>query len=85
MKIKGKIPMSMNLVFAVKEGGMIDFPFQTSTKLTLAVMAEPDNKKRLDIIRDDCNKCGWDQEDINKHMKTIKTLMNNPNLTLTYI
>lgn len=79
--------MSLNLYFWTKSKphAMIDFPFQTPTVLTHAVMAEKDNTKRLKLINDYLVKTGWEQEDINIAMREVKRLMKNPSLELSYI
>ena len=77
--------MSMNLTFDVKGGGTVDFPIQTSTNLTFAVLKEKDINKRLDMIRKEIEGYGWGKKDTNDRMNEIKTLMNNPNLELTFI
>ena len=42
--------MSMNLCFNVKNGeAIIDFPYQTATKLTYAVMDTKTNEEKLYI------------------------------------
>ena len=78
--------MSMNLHFCTKSGGFfIDFPFQTPTVLTHAVMAEKDNTKRLKLIREHMITSGWEQENINRVMAEIEIMVNNPKLELFYM
>ena len=76
--------MSMNLIFDVKGGaGMVDFPFQTSTDLTYAVLKEPDNDKRLALIRKELKQNTYTKKEIAEMIERIKALMKNPNLELT--
>jgi len=77
--------MSMNLVFEVKGGGSVDFPIQTPTELTYAVLKEKDINKQLAMIRKEIEGYGWEKKDTNERMNEIKALMNNPNLELTFI
>lgn len=78
--------MSMNLCFDVKGGaGMVDFPFQTPEELTYAVLREPDNDKRLTLIRKACEGYGWSKEDIETTLSEIEALMKSPNLELSLI
>jgi hypothetical protein len=75
----------MNLVFEVKGGGSVDFPIQTPTKLTYAVLKEKNIDKRLALIRKEIESYGWGKKDTTERMNEIKVLMNNPNLELTFI
>lgn len=78
--------MSMNLHFCTKSGGFcIDFPFQTPTKLTLSVMAEKDNTKRLKLIREHLVTSGWEQDNIDSVMTEVEIMVNNPNVELSYM
>ena len=79
--------MSMNLNFCTKSNppAFIDFPFQTPTVLTYAVMAEKDNTKRLKLIREHMVTSGWKKKDMNIMMGQIKSLMNNDGLELSYM
>ena len=79
--------MSMNLNFCTKSNppAFIDFPFQTPTVLTYAVMAEKDNTKRLKLIREHMITSGWEQENINRVMAEIEIMVNNPKLELFYM
>ncbi len=83
--------MSMNLCFEVKKcdkchrGPMVDFPFQTPTELTWAVLRAEGNDARLKLIQDQLEKWKWSIEDINRTMEEITTLINDPTLELSYI
>lgn len=77
--------MSMNLCFDVKGGGMVDFPFQTPTELTYDVLREPNNDKRLALLRAAMEKWSWDKKQIEETLGTIEALMKSPNLELSLI
>ena len=77
--------MSMNLIFAVRGGGSVDFPFQTPTKLTYAVLAAPGKATRLQLLDDEMKKWGWSRTIRCEKMRAIKALMENPVLTLELI
>lgn len=79
--------MSLNLCFFTKSKphAMIDFPFQTPTNLTRAVMAEKDNAKRLTMLRNEMVAYKWEQDIIDRKMETIESHMNNPTLELSYL
>lgn len=78
--------MSMNLCFDVKGGaGMVDFPYQTSTELTYAVLNEKDDDKRLALIRKDIESWGRSKEEIERIMGEVEALMKSPNLELSLI
>ena len=80
--------MSINLFFKVKNGaGMVDFPFQTSTDLTYAVMNAEGKEERIKLLRlkllsDEMRKWGWGLADINEMLAEIEALMDNQNLEL---
>ena len=75
--------MSINLFFKVKNGaGMVDFPFQTSTDLTYAVMYAEGKEERIKLLSDEMRKWGWGLADINEMLAEIEALMDNPNLEL---
>ena len=74
--------MSLNLVFLVKGGGIVQFPIQTPTEVTYAVLTAKGRKHRLRIINEELKKWAWDEKDRKDTLKKIKTLMSNPNLTL---
>ncbi len=74
--------MSLNLVFLVKGGGVVQFPIQTTTKVTLAVLNTKSVRKRLSIINEELKWWGWAKESRVETLKRIEALMDNPNLTL---
>lgn len=65
--------MSMNLAFEVKGGGIIDFPYQTPTKLTKAVLACPTHEDQLKLLRAEYG---------DRDLVEIDRLLHNPNLEL---
>jgi hypothetical protein len=77
--------MSTNLCFDVKGGGMVDFPFQTTTELTYAVLKEQDHDKRLALIRKELEKNKYNKKEIKDTLTEIEALMKNPNLELSLI
>ncbi len=74
--------MSINLVFLMKDVGVVPFPIQTSTDLTYKVLMEESNEGRLRIINEELKKWEWTKKGRVETLKRIKTLMDNPNLTL---
>ena len=74
--------MSLNLVFLVKGGGVVQFPIQTPTEVTLAVLNTKSHKERLRIINEELKWWGWTKRGRTETMKRVKHLMDNPNLTL---
>jgi len=74
--------MSMNLAFRVKGGGIVDFPFQTNTTLTRAILAEKDCLKRIKMFDENLRRNGCDLGTRLSVMERIVTLMDNPNLEL---
>jgi len=78
--------MSLNLCFEVKGGvGIVDFPFQTPTALTMKVLKTGTKKQRLRILKQQMEEWSWEEEQIKTTLETIKALMNSPNLKLSYI
>lgn len=79
--------MSFNLIFITKaeSAEIIDFPFQTPTQLTFAVINEKDPTARKKLILEHMTKCGWEKEIIDSMMEKVENLMSNPSLHLTYI
>lgn len=74
--------MSINLVFLMKDVGVVPFPIQTSTDLTYKVLMEESNEERLRIINEELKRWGWDKKERAETLNKIETLMDNPNLTL---
>lgn len=54
--------MSMNLAFQ-KGKAIADFPFQTPTVLTRAVLAAVEQEKRLQLIENELKAWGWTVND----------------------
>lgn len=78
--------MSMNLYFETKDGvAMVDFPFQTPTDLTYAVIEEKDNTRRLELIKDAMISWEWDYDDIHEMLIRISEMLNSDHLQLTYM
>jgi hypothetical protein len=78
--------MSFNLVFDRGEE-TIRFPFQTPSKLTMAVLELKTNKERSDAIRkylvENC--MDWDDKEyIEEKMKVIDKMLNDPTMELSY-
>ena len=76
--------MSSNLYFEVKGGGNVDFPFQTPTVLTHAVLAEKNPIRRYDLLEQYLHST-WGKKDSENTLNTIRTLMGNSNLILSEI
>ena len=83
--------MSMNLCFYTKTGKEhVEFPYQTSTKLTRKVLAEKSIEKKLDLIKEDLID-KYDMEDriekdlFNERISEIEDLLRDDNLELTMI
>ena len=74
--------MSLNLVFLVKGGGIVQFPIQTSTEVTLSVLNTKSRRERLRIINEELKRWEWTKRGRAETLKGIKTLMDNPNLKL---
>jgi hypothetical protein len=72
--------MSMNLVFTdVTQKLSIDFPFQTPTDLTYAVLDEKDQEKQLDLIRAYClNNMEYSIDELNEVMNKIRVWLAYP-------
>ena len=71
--------MSMNLAFKTPNGEYFDFPFQTPTKLTKVVMAEPEDIKKLILIKEYLEDDDWIEEDILKILSQIRHKMHSGN------
>jgi hypothetical protein len=77
--------MSMNLCFDVVGGGHVEFPYQTSTKLTYAVLEAKTTDERLQLILNDLTSRDYDGYDLAQIMSNASIMLNNPNLTLGLI
>ena len=77
--------MSMNLYFRVKDGsGMIDFPFQTPTELTYAVMEAETTQDRLALIKQYLERFEENTpEEIAETLEILEFRMNSKHLDLT--
>lgn len=53
--------MSMNLIFTKPCGCHEEFPYQTSTSLTYAVLGAHTREEQLELIRKDLESHGWDE------------------------
>lgn len=71
--------MSMNLAFKTPNGEYNDFPFQTPTKLSREVMAEPDDIKKLLLIKEYLEYRDWTEEDILRILSEIRHKMHSGN------
>ena len=69
----------MNLAFKTPNGEYNDFPFQTRTKLSREVMAEPDDIKKLLLIKEYLEEDDWIEEDILKILSQIRHKMHSGN------
>lgn len=74
--------MSMNLVFTANCGHSVDFPFQTPTALTFAVLEAKTKEERIEIIKNQMIKWSWDEEDIDRLLKEITEKLDDPTLEL---
>ena len=75
--------MSMNLYFGVKgTEAVVDFHFQTSTDLTMAVLAVEDTDQRLQLIESKLILAGWTRDQIDSTMAEVRALMEAPSLEL---
>lgn len=78
--------MSMNLIFDVKGGpGYVDFPFQTPTNLTYAVLDAKSNEERIEIIEKQLIEWDWEGEEITRIMNEIKALFSCDTLEISLI
>lgn len=71
----------MNLAFFVNGGaGVVEFPFQTPTSLTYAVLKKETNEERLVLIKQYLE--GEPPEYVEDILEQIQQLMSSPHLTL---
>jgi hypothetical protein len=77
--------MSMNLCFDVVGGGFVEFPYQTSTDLTYAVLDAKTVSEQLLLINADLTKRGYEDDEKAKTLITIEKLLKNTNLELGMI
>ena len=74
--------MSIKLYFERVKGGTVDFPIDTTTKLSYAVFKAKDTETRLKIIKEALMKLGWDSLKCTQMLAKIKSLLNNSSLIL---
>ncbi len=81
--------MSMNLCFTTKIGvHHVDFPFQTSTDLTYAVLKAKDEEARMKLIKDEVMNFvagGLDKEHGDDIIERVRELMRDKSLVLSLI
>jgi hypothetical protein len=78
--------MSMNLAFTTRDGHFVDFPFQTPTDLSYAVIDLPTTEAKLELIENQIRKWDcWDEEQINSIMTEVRIMMTDPTLILTVV
>lgn len=78
--------MSLNLCFKVKGGvGFVEFPYQTSTKLTKKVLNTKGDYERLLLIKKDLEDINFITEHKQTILEEVEALFKNNNLELTYI
>jgi hypothetical protein len=75
--------VSHNLVWVYKNKKAINFPFQTPTDLTQAVLAESDSTKRIKLLRDKMREGGaWGRVEREDILGGIQEMLNDSNFTL---
>jgi len=75
----------MNLYFSARRGpAFLDFPYQTQTEISYAVMAATTIEERMEIIRKDLEgrREGWSNELVDEILADILQNMENPDLIL---
>ncbi len=76
--------MSMNLAFEI-EGQRVDFPFQTPTNLSYAVMKAKGLQQRLDLIEAELKGWEWDKQAIDEKIAQCRKLLSNKKFKLVII
>jgi len=74
----------MNLYFKVKGApsfAEVDFPWQTPTEVTYAVINAPTNKEKLKILEDSIIDWGW-ADIAEEKLKMVEELLNSDSLEL---
>lgn len=76
--------MSLNLAFSVKDcpKSLIDFPFQTPTDLTIAILEAKTTDDKLQLIKDRLIGWKYTRKEINKILSEIKTNLIDDKLEL---
>ena len=64
--------MSMNLIFKNPRGEYLEFPVQTPTRLTKAVLNTQDDTKKIELIIEFLKDCDWEEEDLIEAITEIK-------------
>lgn len=77
--------MSMNLAFTTRDGHFVEFPFQTPTDLSYAVINLRTTEAKLELIENQIRKWGWDEEEISEMMSEVRIMMTDPTLELTVV
>ena len=78
--------MSWNLHFKVKDvDAYVDLPYQTQTEFTLAMIDETDLDKRLELLKQDLDIRGFDEEDTKRIFDHVASLLRSPHLELSYL
>lgn len=73
----------MNLCFTTNCGkGYVDFPFQTPTELTKAVLKITNKEERLKIIEEQLIKWKWNKKEIRSMMNEISKMLDDSSLIL---
>ena len=76
----------MNLAFEMKGGLLLDFPIQTPTQLSRAVMGCKDHTARLKLIEDWLTTtCQWKKQVVAEMMVKIRKMMTNKALHLVIV
>lgn len=73
--------MSHNLAFK-KGKKIIDFPFQTSTKLTKHVLACRTHDERLRLLKYQLDVDGWSSNEIDNVLVKVSALLNDDSVQL---
>ena len=77
----------MNLYFRVKDAptfAIVDFPWQTPTKVTYAVISAFTVEEKLKILRDSLSDWGWEDDIIEEKLKEVEQLLASDNLELAF-
>lgn len=79
--------MSINLYFVARSGRkrVVDFPFQTPTTLSYAMMTTKTTEARLALVDDEMKKWGWTTSERESCLKRVRVLLEDPDLQLTII
>ena len=78
--------MSMNLAFETVQGRhLVKFPFQTPTDLSFKVYRATTNQQRIQLIEEQVKAWKWDKRDIDRVMREVKDLFNDPTIRLVIV